>query len=146
MGNSTGRVTQGGEQIHDLPDQYYGVSVSGNNLENSLQKAYNQGRDEEKAKLETALNALAAQVYDNVHEQLQDVQKRQLEESVRLTDELKLKLRQPVALQTLCDNERASVISCIKANKNATLACADILDNYNTCASMAVVGSPSKAK
>ena len=62
------------------------------------------GKEEEKMKLDAALNSVAAQVYDNLNEQLKSMQNKQLEEAERLSNELKSRLRQPKELLLSCKN------------------------------------------
>jgi hypothetical protein len=54
-------------------------------------------------KLDAALNAMAAQVYDNLYEQLQQIQNKALEDSKVTAEALQSKLKHPTQLKSYCD-------------------------------------------
>ena len=61
------------------------------------------GREDERKKLDQMVNAVAAQSYDNIYQQLKDLQQQKLKESLEQTEQLKTKLHPPVELISYCD-------------------------------------------
>jgi hypothetical protein len=80
--------------IESIPSNYYNVSVSGDlvskglemnkNIEAEMKKAYEQGKNEGLDSVKVTLAAVAAQVYDNVHEQISTFQSQHIEHSNKL--------------------------------------------------------------
>ena len=96
-------------------------------------------RNEGPGDINKVLNAVAAQVYDNVHEQLGELQKNQVDKTTKMAKEIKERL-EPVAAysggKAVCDGEIKSVIECLQG-KNALLACDAQIDKLKRCASTA---------
>ena len=58
--------------------------TSGGAVMDPVEKAYQRGKEEGHAAIHTALDSVAAQVYDNIHEQLLSIQKQNLEKSEQM--------------------------------------------------------------
>lgn len=64
-----------------------GVRITGSavlTLEDKLKEAYEQGKQEGVSTFQSTLEVVAAQVYDNVHSQLSNIQKDSLDQSQQL--------------------------------------------------------------
>lgn len=82
------------EPNSELPAGHFGVSVSGglvekgllldSNVEEQISAAYRKGKEEGMASLESSLAVVAAQVYDNVQDQISSFQDKHLEQSEKL--------------------------------------------------------------
>ena len=94
---------------------------------------------ESKSDLAQALNSVAAEVYDNVHMQLGDIQNLQLEKTANMAKEIKERIA-PIAATsgstTICQEESAAVVACLKAENATTALCADIIDKLARCSSV----------
>ena len=86
-----------------------------------------------------ALNAVAAQVYDNVHEQLASIQKEQLDRSAVMAKEIKARMEPVVLVKggVACEAETKNVTECLRANKGAPLKCDAFVEALARCASAA---------
>ena len=58
--------------------------TSGGAVMDPVEKAYQRGKKEGHAAIHTALDSVAAQVYDNIHEQLLSIQKQNLQKSEQM--------------------------------------------------------------
>lgn len=67
------KVTRDGKELN-----------SGGAVMDPVEKAYQRGKEEGHAAIHTALDSVAAQVYDNIHEQLLSIQKQNLEKSEQM--------------------------------------------------------------
>ena len=67
------KVTRDGKELN-----------SGGAVMDPIEKAYQRGKEEGHAAIHTALDSVAAQVYDNIHEQLLSIQKQNLEKSEQM--------------------------------------------------------------
>ena len=92
--------------------------MTGGSLQTAIDHAYNRGnsfraastrlktldlgREDERQKLDQMVNAVAAQSYDNIYNQLKDLQLNKLKESSELAEQLKHKLHPPVELKSYC--------------------------------------------
>lgn len=79
----------------------------------------------------SAIDMVALQVYDNIRDQLLDLQKRQIEESKKMTENIKEKLTPPKT-QSLCTDEESKLLSCLK-KENSSVACSIYIDNLHKC-------------
>ena len=127
--------------------QYFGISVSGASLQSSLQSAFESGRAEERKSMDVMLNKVAAQVYDNVSDQLRLLQRKRVEEAEALAGELKRKIWQPAALQlSSCEAQRQRVLQCVarsdssdddtskrEGGKGVGSRCHDAMDAFRSC-------------
>lgn len=93
--------------------------MTGGSLQTAIDHAYNRGnsfesasnclktphlgREDERQKLDQMVNAVAAQSYDNIYNQLKDLQLNKLKESSELAEQLKHKLHPPVELRSYCN-------------------------------------------
>ena len=93
--------------------------------------------------MDKALNSVAAQVYDNVHQQVGAMQQEQLASSVALAKEIHARMQPAVAAtgdssaNPLCRAEADAVIACLNANKKTPLLCASLVDSMAVCAAAA---------
>ena len=98
--------------------------------------------------MDVMLNKVAAQVYDNVSDQLHAMQRKRVEEGEALAEELKRKIWQPATLQlSSCETQRQRVMNCVMAmkensgEKNGSLSrgngvgssCHDAMDAFRSC-------------
>ncbi len=87
MGNyqtTAGVPVQGGVPVADETVGDSGVRITGQaiqTLDDRVKEAYEQGRKEGVESFSSALEVVAAQVYDNIHSQLADIQKESLSKS-----------------------------------------------------------------
>ena len=58
--------------------------TAGGAVMDPVEKAYQRGKEEGHAAIHKALDSVAAQVYDNIHEQLLNIQKQNLEKSEQM--------------------------------------------------------------
>jgi hypothetical protein len=87
-----------------------------------------------------ALNAVAAQVYDNVHAQLGELQVAQLEKTAELAKDVRRRMEPVIAASgsspSICQSESSAVIACLK-NAVQTVQCTEAIDNFSRCSSAA---------
>ena len=74
---------------------------------------------------------VALQVYDNIRDQLLDLQKKQIEESKKMTENIKDKLIPP-KIQSYCNDEESKLIACLK-KENSSIACSIYIDSLHKC-------------
>lgn len=86
-----------------------------------------------------ALNAVAAQVYDNVHTQLEDLQTEKLKKTASMAADIKSKL-QPAAQSSggkaVCEAEVGAVVACLEGG-NSLLKCDAVIENLKRCSAAA---------
>lgn len=103
-----------------------------------------EAREEIAADMSKTLNAVAAQVYDNVHSQLGDLQTAQLDKTLKMAGEIKQRLA-PAAnfagQSDICKAENLKLVECLKANKDSPLNCDAIVDSLTRCANASVVNA-----
>ena len=58
--------------------------TAGGAVMDPIEKAYQRGKEEGHAAIHKALDSVAAQVYDNIHEQLLSIQKQNLEKTEQM--------------------------------------------------------------
>ena len=95
--------------------------------------------DEKAMDINQALNAVAAQVYDNVHEQLENIQQEQLKRSMAMAVDIRKKM-EPVGLingQVVCDAQSKSVVECLRSNKTEPLKCEAFVEALSRCSAAA---------
>ena len=100
-----------------------------------LEKAYQQGKLDSSAELQKTLENVAAQVYDNVHEQLRDLQSKQIDHTKNLSVKLKENLKLSESHDKHCSNEESLLTKCLQENQKNATACSSILDSFASCAS-----------
>jgi len=95
--------------------------------------------EREPVDFDKALNAVAAQVYDNVHTQLEDMQKEKLSKTSAMAKEIRSKL-EPAAQssggQAVCEAEVKAVVDCLKGS-NSLLKCDSVIENLKRCSAAA---------
>ena len=62
------------------------------------------------------VNAIAAQSYDNIYQQLKDLQMQKLKESNEQAEQLKSKLHPPVELNSYCNQVDSSISTMFLAS------------------------------
>jgi len=91
--------------------------------------------------MDKAINSVAAQVYDNVHQQIGDMQQDQLSKAAVLTKAIRERMEPAVAAtgdsaaNPLCKAQTDAVVACLTANKKKPLLCAALVDSMAACAS-----------
>ena len=104
----------------------------------------NSGKSNEEARsldMDKALNAVAAQVYDNVHMQLGEMQIAQLEKTNSMANEVKQRMEPVIAANgssSVCHSESSAVVACLKAKGTSTAQCADLIELFSRCSNAAV--------
>lgn len=116
-----------------------GVRVTGQvieDVESRIQNAYMKGKQEGASSFQSSLEIAAAQVYDNVHDQLTKMQEEKLESSMKKATELQGKIKLPSTAIKLCSEEEAALLACLKANSTGSCITCEVLANkYSSCAS-----------
>jgi predicted ATP-binding protein involved in virulence len=86
--------------------------------------------------LDATINAVAAQVFDNVHGQLGEMQK----EQVKTTEEMAAKLKSSLDVHasevidsSICRTEMDSLVACLKKNQQNPLACQSLVESFSSC-------------
>jgi hypothetical protein len=115
-----------------------GVRVTGQvieDVESRIQNAYLKGKQEGASSFQSSLEIVAAQVYDNVHDQLAKMQEEKLEQSIKKAAELQSKIKFPTNATKLCSEEEAALLACLKSNSTVScIACEVLANKYSTCA------------
>jgi len=88
-----------------------------------------------------ALNAVAAQVYDNVHTQLEDLQKEKLAKTQAMAKDIKSKLEPAVhnsGGKPVCEAEVKAVVDCLKGKGGTSLLkCDSVIESLKRCSAAA---------
>mmetsp|Transcript_3816 Transcript_3816/g.5933 ORF Transcript_3816/g.5933 Transcript_3816/m.5933 type:complete len:167 (+) Transcript_3816:50-550(+) len=151
MGQAEAKQTVSGVPItaatnasETAPDGYFGVRViNGENILESTsedyvieieRKAYERGKQEATAQIHKHLAVVANEVYSNVQEQLDSIEKQQAENSKQTIAALKSKLVSHKPLTDSCATERENVIKCLKDNPSRALTCKLMVDAFSNCA------------
>ena len=86
--------------------------------------------------LDVTINAVAAQVFDNVHVQLGEMQK----EQVKTTEEMAARLKgnldthaSEVIDSSICKSQTDDLVACLKKNQQNPLACSALVEAFSTC-------------
>ena len=100
-----------------------------------------QIEEEKKAKisgqaLDATINAVAAQVFDNVHGQLGEIQK----EQVKTTEEIATRLQgslnthaTEVIDSSICKSQMEDLLDCLRKNQENPLACSTSVESFTAC-------------
>ncbi len=86
--------------------------------------------------LEATVNAVAAQVFDNVHSQLNELQKEQMRKTDVLAGQVKEKLDSHASVvvdSSICAAQMDGLVECLKKNKDAPLNCSAQVEAYTAC-------------
>ena len=86
--------------------------------------------------LEATVNAVAAQVFDNVHSQLNELQKEQMEKTDALAGQVKEKLDSHASVvvdSSICATQMDVLVECLKKNKDSPLNCSNQVEEYTAC-------------
>jgi len=100
-----------------------------------LEQAYQQGKIDSSADIQKTLESVAAQVYDNVHEQLKDLQNKQVDHTKNLSIKLRENLKLSESTDKFCSNEESLLTKCLQDSQKNPAACSSILDSFASCAS-----------
>jgi hypothetical protein len=101
-----------------------------------LEQAYQQGKIDSSAEIQKTLENVAAQVYDNVHEQLRDLQAKQVDHTKNLSIKLKENLISSESTKSkYCSNEENLLTKCLQENQKNAALCSSVLDSFAACAS-----------
>jgi hypothetical protein len=99
-----------------------------------------QAPKKDDAAFQATLDSLAAEVYDNVQNNLLRIQKQQLSEAEVLAAGVRAKLEPlTVKIETPCVADEQELIKCLQTNKNKPLACAHVVASFESCAAKTVL-------
>jgi hypothetical protein len=86
--------------------------------------------------MDKALNAVAAQAYDNIHSQLTHLQNSQLEKSAEVASSIQKRMQSAshATGKVICKKEGDDLIQCLHNNKSL-LACEKVIDDLAKCSS-----------
>ena len=115
---------------HDGQD----LTAAANDASDPVQQAYLRGKQEGTETIHRALDQVAAQVYDNIHEQLMDQQRESLAKTEAMVTSIKAKLVAPAPATKSCGTEESVLITCLQSNATSPLACTDLVQAYHKCA------------
>jgi hypothetical protein len=90
----------------------------------------------DKAEIQSTLEQVAAQVYDNVHSQLESIQTAQLQQAQQFANNIENKLSNSITTEKKCQTEEKSLINCLQ--NGDILKCTELIDNLSKCASSSV--------
>eukprot|EP01039_Chlorochromonas_danica_P006956 gene6956-7696_t len=118
--------------------------LSQDQVEKALQEAYEKGKAEGQTVIKGMIEAVAADVYENVHVQLSEIQRKQAEASRQTAEKVKAKFADLEKPRTLgCVTERLALLRCLDEKKeqqqqqqqqSAILACQEFSKLYMDCA------------
>ena len=86
--------------------------------------------------LDATVNAVAAQVFDNVHSQLNELQKEQVKKTDILAGQVKEKLDSHASVivdSSICAAQMDGLVECLKENKDDPLKCSTQVEAYTAC-------------
>ena len=86
--------------------------------------------------LDATMNAVAAQVYENVHSQLNELQKEQVKKTDILAEQVKEKLDSHASVvvdSSICAAQMDGLVECLKNNKDDPLKCSAQVEAYTAC-------------
>lgn len=116
------------------------VEKSDNNskINNDLfSEEYRRGKADGTAEIQASLEQVAAQVYDNVHTQLEAIQNVQLKQAQNFANNIEKKLSNVIITsEHKCQIEEKSLITCLQ--NGDILKCTELIDNLSKCASSSV--------
>jgi len=127
-----------------VPDGHFGIRVvsgapSVPAASSDAQAAYEQGKQEGTAVIHAQLALVAKQVYGNVQEQLDVMEKEEKENAKQKVSNLKDRLSSCKPITQPCPQQEAQFVACL--SKGDALACRGQLDALVACATDAVVSS-----
>lgn len=86
--------------------------------------------------LDATINAVAAQVFDNVHGQLNEMQKEQVKSTEEMATKLKSDLdahASEVIDSSICKTQMDDLVACLKKNQQNPLACQSLVEAFSSC-------------
>mmetsp|Transcript_3433 Transcript_3433/g.3046 ORF Transcript_3433/g.3046 Transcript_3433/m.3046 type:complete len:143 (-) Transcript_3433:42-470(-) len=82
------------------------------------------------------LNKIAAQTYDNIHQQLVDLQEKHIEKSKIISESIKSKLSPVPINNSICFDEKIVLANCLK-EKNI-LDCDELVNSFVQCSNTSI--------
>ena len=108
------------------------------NSNDPVEQAYLRGKQEGTETIHRALDQVAAQVYDNIHEQLMDQQRNSLAKTETMVASIKDKLVAPAPTTKSCGSEESVLVACLQSNAKTPLACGELVRAYQQCATKSI--------
>ncbi|RYG66052.1 hypothetical protein EON64_10620 [archaeon] len=127
-------VEEQDENVVGVPASLVKVTGAGHaDLEKALKDAYAKGLEEGEKRVQNMLEHVAAEVYDNVHSQLSDIQRKQLQEAQARAEQLKGQLNTvQIKVNEVCTEPRSVLLRCMK-EKGSLLECEGFVNAYVEC-------------
>mmetsp|Transcript_8935 Transcript_8935/g.8827 ORF Transcript_8935/g.8827 Transcript_8935/m.8827 type:complete len:160 (+) Transcript_8935:3-482(+) len=102
--------------------------------EDPVQIAHQKGKNEGLDSINRSFDAVAAEVYENIHTQLLGIQKDNLVKSQEMVSAIKTQLVSPAQPVNTCTTEETLLIACLKENDKRSATCNKVVESYNQCA------------
>jgi hypothetical protein len=108
----------------------------GGNQSSPAGNAGSGGPSNQNPALDATINAVAAQVFDNVHSQLGDLEKAQLSQTEAMASTLKSKLdshSSEVIDTSICKAQTDALVACLEKNQKSPLECGKLVEAFSNC-------------